>query len=213
MPRSNCSSRLLVIFFFLAGWTAMRKSTIVSRGSFEGALTTARVIQQVVDATSTYIGTITVINVALGALTAAILWGLGMDSPLMWGGIVAVLNYIPYLGPIASALLLAFGGLMTFGDPWSALLPPAIFIGLHMVEANAITPMIVGKRLTINPLLILVSLSFWAWVWGTTGALLAIPLLIIIKTVFSAAGTPDIAGFLFEDGTLTHVGDEDDEDE
>jgi len=204
---------LLVIFFFLAGWTAMRKSTIVSRGSFEGALTTARVIQQVVDATSTYIGTITVINVALGAITAAILWGLGMDSPLMWGGIVAVLNYIPYLGPIASALLLAFGGLMTFGDPWSALLPPAIFIGLHLVEANAITPMIVGKRLTINPLLILVSLSFWAWVWGTVGALLAIPLLIIIKTVFSAAGTPDIAGFLFEDGTLTHVGEDDDEDD
>jgi predicted PurR-regulated permease PerM len=102
--------------------------------------------------------------------------------------------------------------LMTFGDPWSALLPPAIFIGLHLVEANAITPMIVGKRLTINPLLILVSLSFWAWVWGTTGALLAIPLLIIIKTVFSAAGTPDIAGFLFEDGTLTHVGDEDGEE-
>jgi len=203
---------LLVIFFFLAGWTAMRKSTIVSRGSFEGALTTARVIQQVVDATSTYIGTITVINVSLGALTAAILWGLGMDSPLMWGGIVAVLNYIPYLGPIASALLLAFGGLMTFGDPWSALLPPAIFIGLHLVEANAITPMIVGKRLTINPLLILVSLSFWAWVWGTTGALLAIPLLIILKTVFSAAGTPDIAGFLFEDGTLTHVGEDDDEE-
>jgi predicted PurR-regulated permease PerM len=203
---------LLVIFFFLAGWTAMRKSTIVSRGSFEGALTTARVIQQVVDATSTYIGTITVINVALGALTAVILWGLGMDSPVMWGGIVAVLNYIPYLGPIAAALLLAFGGLMTFGDPWSALLPPAIFIGLHLVEANAITPMIVGKRLTINPLLILVSLSFWAWVWGTTGALLAIPLLIIIKTVFSAAGTPDIAGFLFEDGTLTHVGDEDGEE-
>jgi len=203
---------LLVIFFFLAGWTAMRKSTIVSRGSFEGALTTARVIQQVVDATSTYIGTITVINVALGALTAAILWGLGMDSPLMWGGIVAVLNYIPYLGPIASALLLAFGGLMTFGDPWQALLPPAIFIGLHLVEANAITPMIVGKRLTINPLLILVSLSFWAWVWGTVGALLAIPLLIILKTVFSAAGTPDIAGFLFEDGTLTHVGDDEDQD-
>ena len=204
---------LLVIFFFLAGWTAMRKSTIVSRGSFEGALTTARVIQQVVDATSTYIGTITVINVALGALTALILWGLGMDSPLMWGGIVAVLNYIPYLGPIAAALLLAFGGLMTFGDPWAAMLPPAIFIGLHMIEANAVTPMIVGKRLTINPLLILVSLSFWAWVWGTVGALLAIPLLIIIKTVFSAAGTPDIAGFLFEDGTLTHVGDEDDEDD
>ena len=203
---------LLVIFFFLAGWTAMRKQTIVSRGSFEGALTTARVIQQVVDATSTYLGTITLINVTLGALTAAILWYLGMDSPLMWGGIVAVLNYIPYLGPIASALLLFIGGLMTFPDAWAALMPPAIFIGLHLIEANFVTPFIVGKRLTISPLAILIALSFWSWVWGTTGALLAVPLLIIMKTVFSAAGTPDIAGFLFEDGTLTHVG-EDDEDE
>ena len=204
---------LLVIFFFLAGWTAMRKKTIVSRGSFEGALTTARVIQQVVDATSTYIGTITVINVTLGALTALILWQLGMDSPIMWGGIVAVLNYIPYLGPIASAGLLFIGGLMVFPDVWSALLPPAIFISLHLVEANIITPMVVGKKLTINPLAILVALSFWAWVWGTTGALLAVPLLIIMKTVFSAAGTPDIAGFLFEDGTLTHVGEPDEKDE
>ncbi len=203
---------LLVIYFFLAGWTTMRKNTIVSRGSFEGALTTARVIQQVVDSTSTYLGTITLINVSLGALTALILWQLGMDSPIMWGGIVAVLNYIPYLGPIASALLLFFGGLMTFPDAWAAMLPPAIFIGLHMIEANVITPMIVGRRLTINPLAILVSLSFWAWVWGTTGALLAVPLLIIMKQVFSAAGTPDIAGFLFEHGTLTHIGEDEEED-
>ena len=203
---------LLVIYFFLAGWTGMRKRTIVSRGSFEGALTTARVIQQTVDATSTYIGTITVINVCLGALTALILWLLGMDSPVMWGGIVAVLNYIPYIGPIVAAILLALGGLMTFVDPWAAMLPPLVFIGLHMVEANIITPLVVGKRLTINPLLILVSLSFWAWVWGTTGALLAVPLLIIFKTIFAAAGTPDIAGFLFEEGTLTHVGEDEEKE-
>ena len=203
---------LLVIYFFLAGWTAMRKRTITSRGSFEGALTTARVIQQVVDATSTYIGTITIINVTLGALTALILWQLGMPSPVMWGGIVAVLNFIPYLGPIASALLLFLGGLMAFPDAWSALLPPAIFTALHLVEANILTPMVVGKRLTINPLAILIALSFWTWVWGTVGALLAVPLLIIMKTVFAAAGTPDIAGFLFEDGTLTHAGEHEEDD-
>ena len=204
---------LLVIFFFLAGWTAMRKKTIVSRGSFEGALTTARVIQQVVDATSTYLGTITVINIGLGALTAGALWLLGMPSPVMWGGIVAVANYIPYLGPIVCALLLFLGGLMTYPDMWGALAPPAVFVGFHLVEANLFTPMVVGHRLTISPLSILVSLSFWAWVWGTTGALLAVPLLIIMKTVFSAAGTPDIAGFLFEHGTLTHVGEPGEEEE
>ena len=203
---------LLVIFFFLAGWTTMRKRTIVSRGSFEGALTTARVIQQVVDATSTYLGTITLINIGLGALTATVLWWLGMPSPIMWGGIVAVANYIPYLGPIVSALLLFLGGLMTYPDVWGALMPPAVFVGFHLIEANFFTPMVVGHRLTISPLSILVSLSFWAWIWGTTGALLAVPLLIIMKTVFSAAGTPDIAGFLFEHGTLTHIGEEDEEE-
>jgi predicted PurR-regulated permease PerM len=204
---------LLVIFFFLSGWTSMRKRTIVSRGSFEGALTTARVIQQVVDATSTYLGTITLINIGLGTLTATALWLLGMPSPIMWGGIVAVANYIPYLGPIVCALLLFVGGLMTFADVWGALLPPAVFISFHLVEANFFTPMVVGHRLTISPLSILISLSFWAWIWGTTGALLAVPLLIIMKTIFSAAGTPDIAGFLFEHGTLTHVGDANEEDE
>jgi len=203
---------LLVIFFFLAGWTSMRKRTIVRRGSYEGALTTARVIQEVVDATSTYIGTITIINLGLGALTAVVLYFLGMESPIMWGGIVAVANYIPYLGPIVSALLLFFGGLMTYPDAWGALMPPAAFIALHMVEANFFTPMVVGEKLEISPLAILVGLSFWSWVWGTTGALLAVPLLIILKTVFSAAGTPDIAGFLFEHGTLTHVGEPDEEE-
>jgi predicted PurR-regulated permease PerM len=203
---------LLVIFFFLAGWTAMRKKAIVTRGSFEGALTTARVIQQVVDATSTYLGTITLINVGLGTLTAGALWLLGMPSPVMWGGIVAVANYIPYLGPIVCALLLFAGGLMAYADIWGALAPPAVFICFHLVEANFFTPMVVGHRLTISPLSILVSLSFWAWVWGTTGALLAVPLLIILKTIFSAAGTPDIAGFLFEHGTLTHAGDPNEEE-
>jgi predicted PurR-regulated permease PerM len=193
---------VLVIFFFLAGWTRMRKQTITTRTSFDGAMTTARVIQQVVDATSAYLGTITLVNMSMGLLLALVLWMLDMPTPLMWGGIAAVLNYIPYLGPIATTLLLLVGGLMAFSDPWLAFLPALFFAVIHLVEANIVTPSLVGRRLTINPLLILVALSFWAWVWGTTGALLAVPLLIIMKTVLDAAGKPDIAGFLFEEGTL-----------
>ena len=194
---------VLVVFFFLSGWTRMRRRTITNRTSFTSAMTTARVIQEMVDATSAYLATITLINLSVGLFLAAALWAYGMPTPLMWGGIATLLNYIPYLGPIAVALLLAVGGLMTYPDAWYAAIPPAIFIGLHMVEANLITPTLVGRRLTINPLLILVALSFWGWVWGTTGALLAVPLLIILKTVLDAAGKPDIAGFLFEEGTLT----------
>jgi predicted PurR-regulated permease PerM len=201
---------VLVIYFFLSGWTRMRRRTITSRHSFSSAMATARVIQEMVDATSAYLATISTINFGMGCLVALALWWVQMPSPIMWGGLVAILNYIPYLGPMAAALLLALGGMMTFADPWYAMVPAVIFIAFHLVEANLFTPMMVGRRLTINPLLILVSLSYWGWVWGTTGALLAVPILIIVKTVIDAAGKPDIAGFLFEDGTLTHApGDED----
>src|SRR6185295_14781036 len=144
----------------------------------------------------------------MGAVVAFALWMLDMPTPLMWGGIVALLNYIPYLGPIASAILLALGGLMTFTEPLYALLPAVSFVVIHLVESNIVTPTVVGRRLTINPLMILLALAFWAWVWGTTGALLAVPLLIILRTVFDAAGKPDIAGFLFEEGTLLKEPDE-----
>jgi predicted PurR-regulated permease PerM len=193
---------ILVIYFFLSGWTRLRRNAITRRASFGGAMATARVIQDVVDDTSAYLGTITLINVTLGLIVAGALWAIGMPTPLMWGGIVALLNYIPYIGPVMAALLLGLGGLMSFADIWWALLPAVMMIGAHLIEANVVTPLIVGHRLTISPILILVSLSFWGWVWGTPGALLAVPLLIIIQTVLNAAGKPDIAGFLFEHGTL-----------
>ncbi|RYD44232.1 MAG: AI-2E family transporter [Sphingomonadales bacterium] len=194
---------VLVIFFFLSGWTRLRKGTIRRRGSFDGAMQTARVIQNVVDATADYLATITMINAILGLTVSLLLWALGMPSPFMWGGIVSICNFVPYLGPIVAAVLLGLGGLMTFDAVGLALLPATIFIGVHLVEANLITPLVLGKRLTINPLLILVSLSFWGWVWGTPGALLAVPLLLILQTVLASTGTPDLAGFLFEHGTLT----------
>ena len=193
---------MLVIFFFLSGWTRARRHTITSRSTFDSAMTLARVIQEVVDRTSSYIATITTINVILGCIVAVAVYYVGLPTPLMWGGLVALLNYVPYVGPVGCVLLLGLGGLMTFSDPWYAAAPPLIFLGLHLIEANIVTPMIVGRKLTLSPLLILVSLSFWAWVWGTVGAVLATPLLIIIHTMLDTAGRPDIAGFLFERGTL-----------
>jgi predicted PurR-regulated permease PerM len=193
---------ILVAYFFLSGWTRLRQRMITERVSFGGAMATARVLQDVVDDVSSYLGTITAINIALGAIIATALYLIGMPFPLMWGGIVVLLNYIPYFGPVIAALLLAVGGLMTFNDIWTALTAPAIMYGTHLIEANVVTPLIVGHRLTINPVLILISISFWGWVWGTAGALLAVPILIIVQTVIGAAGRPDITGFLFEHGTL-----------
>src|SRR3546814_20222521 len=113
---------------------------------------TARVIQNVVDATADYLATITAINAILGLIVGLLLWALGMPSPFMWGGIVAICNFVPYLGPIVAAILPAPGGFMTFDAAGFPLLPPISFIGLHMVSANLLNPPDVGRRVTNNSL-------------------------------------------------------------
>src|SRR3569623_531967 len=136
---------VLVVFFFLAGWTRARRKTITSRQSFGGAMAPAREIQDVVDDVSADFGTSRLINVVRGAIVGTGLWAGGMPYPAMWGGIAALLNYVPYFGPIVAALLLAIGGLMTFNDFWVAMLPAAIMIGCHLVEANVVPPQIDGR--------------------------------------------------------------------
>lgn len=193
---------ILLVYFFLATYTRVREESIRRRSSFDGSLRMARTIREVVDSTAAYIGTVTVINLAMGTLVALMVWALGMPTPLMWGGLAALFNFVPYIGPTVTTVLLAFGGLLAFDDMWGALLPAVAYLGIHALESNVLTPTLVGRRLTINPLLILLALSFWGWVWGTAGALLSVPLLIMAKVVLESAGKPDIAGFLFEHGTL-----------
>lgn len=193
---------LLMIYFFLSTWTRMRTHSILHRTTQTGSIRMNRTIREMVNATAAYIGTITIINLSLGAVVALIVALLGMPTPLMWGGLAALFNYIPYVGPTVTTAMLAFGGLLAFDDFYGALLPAAAFLGVHALEANVITPLLVGRRLTINPLMILISLSFWGWVWGTVGALLSVPLLIMIRVLLESAGKPDIAGFLFEERLL-----------
>jgi predicted PurR-regulated permease PerM len=193
---------LLLIYFFLSTWTRMRKHTILSRTSLDGSIRMARTIRDMVNATAAYIGTITMINLSMGAVVSLVVWLLGMPTPLMWGGLAALFNYVPYVGPTVTTAMLAFGGLLAFDDVSGALFPAIAFLCIHALEANFITPLLIGRRLTINPLLILLSLSFWGWVWGTVGALLSVPLLIMMRVLLESAGKPDIAGFLFEERLL-----------
>lgn len=199
---------ILLVYFLLAAYTRIRERTIRNRTSLSGSLRVARLIRDTVQNTASYLLTITAINASLGAVVALVMWMVGMPTPLMWGGFAAILNFVPYLGPIIAAGLMTFGGLIAFSDPWAALTPAALFLVIHALEANVVTPALVGKRLEINPLAILISLSFWGWVWGTIGALIAVPLLIMFKVVFDRVGHPDILGFLFDERTLAEAPDE-----
>jgi predicted PurR-regulated permease PerM len=108
---------------------------------------------------------------------------MGVPNAAMWGMLVAVLNFVPYFGPAAGIALLATVGLLTFDTLWTAFLPPAWYLLLHLLEANIITPVLLGHRFTLNPVVIFVSLIFWTWLWGVPGALLSVPILVSIKAV------------------------------
>ena len=108
---------------------------------------------------------------------------MGVPNAAMWGILVAVLNFVPYFGPASGVILLAAVGLLTFDTLWQGLLPPAWYLLLHLLETNLITPVLLGRRFTLNPVVIFVSLIFWMWLWGVPGALLSVPILVSIKVI------------------------------
>jgi predicted PurR-regulated permease PerM len=132
---------------------------------------------------SNYLFSVSVINLGLGLLVGGGLYWMGVPNAAMWGMLIALLNFIPYFGPVAGIFLLAIVGLLTFDTLSKGLLPPAWYLLLHLLEANFITPVLLGRRFTLNPVVIFVSLIFWTWLWGAPGALLSVPVLVSIKVV------------------------------
>ena len=132
---------------------------------------------------SHYLFSVSLINIGLAMAVSGGLYFMGVRNAAMWGMLVAILNFVPYFGPSAGILLLATVGFLMFDTLWQALLPAAWYLLLHMLEANFITPVLLGRRFTLNPVVIFVSLIFWIWLWGVPGALLSVPILVSIKAV------------------------------
>ena len=132
---------------------------------------------------SNYLFSVSLINIGLGVAVSVGLYFLGVPNAAMWGMLVAVLNFVPYFGPIVGVMLLATVGLLSFDTLWQGLLPAAWYLLLHLLEANLITPVLLGRRFTLNPVVVFVSLIFWTWLWGVPGALLSVPILVSAKVV------------------------------
>ena len=132
---------------------------------------------------SNYLFSVSLINIGMGVSVGGGLYFLGVPNSAMWGLFVAVVNFVPYFGPVAGVLVLGTVGLLSFDTLWKGLLPPAWYLGLHLLEANLLTPVLLGRRFTLNPVVIFVSLIFWTWLWGVSGALLSVPILVSIKVV------------------------------
>lgn len=205
---------MLMTFFMIESRIRMKRRILFDRHSFSASVRLARVLRDVQERVGSYILTVALVNFCVGLIVAWGAWTFGLAAPVMWGGLAFVLNFLPYIGPLVMMGLLGLVGLGTSPSVAVGLMPMLAFIGLHAVESNVVTPSILGARFTLNPVAILISISYFSWIWGVLGALLSIPILLTISALLEHVGRPNLVGFmfgeaLFEPGRLAGM-DEDD---
>ncbi len=171
------------LFFMLLGRSQLRRVVVVFFDDRDARLRTLKIMNDIEHNLTSYLSLVTVINVAVGLCGGAAAWIAGLPHPVAWAVLGFILNFIPYVGALIMEVGLFMVGLVTFPTLTHALVAPLIFLALATLEGHFITPSIMGRRLTLNPLTVFLSLAFWAWLWGPAGAFLAVPLLIVALVV------------------------------
>lgn len=176
-------AQLLVFFatlvLFIASWPDMRRAAILMFTDRETRLRTLRILNAIEGQLGGYLLMVTGINIGVGIATGLICTVTGMPNPAGLGALAATLNYIPIIGPIAMFLVIAIIGIITFPTIGGALIPCALFAGMTFIEGHFVTPSIIGRRLSLNALVVFLAIAFWTWLWGPMGAFLSSPLLIV----------------------------------
>lgn len=180
-------STILLLYVMLAYGSDLLRKLLINAPSDRRARSTLRIARRVQRDLSRYVATVTLVNTALGACTALAVYLLGLDDALLWGIMAGMLNFIPYVGPLAGVMVLGGVGLVQHESLHQALLPAAVYLGLNILESQLLTPVLLGARFGISPLVIVVWLMFWGWLWGVLGLLLAMPLLVCIHILLRHA--------------------------
>jgi predicted PurR-regulated permease PerM len=173
---------LMLFFLLLSGDTFLRRLVEILP-SFSEKRQAVDISQQIEQDISVYLLTITCMNVLVGVLTGAAMALCGREDAVLWGTCAFLLNYVPIIGPLTCFALFAFTGLLLEPAIGVALLPALIYIVIHTAESSFITPLLLARRFTLNPVLVVLSIIFWYWMWGLAGAILAVPMLAIAKIV------------------------------
>ena len=178
---------VLLAYFFLVFGDSLQRNAIALMPERSRKQLTTEIMVTIEAEVSAYVGTITIINIVLGTILGGVLWWMGLDvaDAVLWGTVCALLNFAPYVGPITGILFMGLVGVVAFDSPSEMVLPAAIFLGLHVLESQFVTPIILGKRMAISPLVMLLWLMLWGWLWGIAGLLLAVPMLVVCKIVAS----------------------------
>ena len=174
---------LVLLYLLLASGDLFLQKLVRVMPTFSDKKRAVEISHEIQQNITNYLFSVSLINISLGIVVSGGLFLLGVPNAAMWGMLVACLNFVPYFGPVAGILLLSIVGLLTFDTFFTGLLPPAWYLLLHLLEANFITPVLLGRRFTLNPVVLFVSLIFWTWLWGVPGALLSVPMLMSIKVV------------------------------
>jgi predicted PurR-regulated permease PerM len=177
---------LLTFFFMVYGQSLQRNAIALLPGRQQKRLT-VEILQSIEHEISRYVLTISIINALVGlAFAGALYWlGVPLDEALLWGTMAAILNFAPYVGPLIGILIMLLMGFVAFDDTWQSLLPAAIYLGLHTLEGQIVTPIVLGARMALSPLVLILALMLFGWLWGIVGLLLAVPLLVCCKIVLS----------------------------
>jgi predicted PurR-regulated permease PerM len=179
----SAASTVILLYFLLASehWMLSRTVEAIPRRRTRalvvaGVRSAQREIGQ-------FLGALSIINLGVALVTGAAMAYIGLPNPVLWGTVAGVLNFIPYLGPLLIVLLLLTAGLLSFGGSALLLAPAVAFLIIHAVEANVVSPLFVSKRLSLSPISVFLSVMFWGWLWGVAGAILAVPMLVGLRSV------------------------------
>jgi predicted PurR-regulated permease PerM len=168
---SGFFTTVLFLFFLLVSGDIFLLRLVEILPRFSSKRQVVEISQQVESDISAYLVTITTMNAAVGIAMALAMWLTGVGDPILWGTVAFLLNYVPILGPALGVLIFLFAGLLTIDSLWQALLPAALYLAFHLIEGETVTPMLLAKRFTLNPVLVIISLVFWFWMWGIPGAM------------------------------------------
>jgi predicted PurR-regulated permease PerM len=172
---------VILLYFLLGSGDLFLRKLIHVLPRFEDKKTAVQIARKIEDHVSKYLLTVALINAGLGTAGGLAFWALGMPNPMLWGALGALLNFIPYVGALTLIVIVTLVATSTFGSVGHALAVPVVYFVLATLEGNFITPWILGRRLTLNPVVIFIGLTFWGWLWGIVGVLIAVPMLVTFK--------------------------------
>ena len=180
---TNFAIVVVLTTFLLASGTHFSEQIVKSFNTFGDKKQALRTVRDIESKISRYLLTITVINAGLGLAVGLAMWALGMPTPLLWGMLAAILNFLPYVGSLIGIGIVAVVSIVTFPTIGVALLPPLAYFACTAVEGQWVTPTVVGRRLRINTVAVFIALAFWSFLWSIPGALMAVPILVFLKVL------------------------------